>query len=322
VSCPPSIVAARAANAQQACLVRSVHNADDPDHAVVDHDVDNTNLAGACGADARLADITLDGVIAQHVHTFGHEPQTLCRPLGFCQKRNVMNRFSINRSAALLATLMVTCLMNAVTYAQTSATAPATAAKPVPAKPEPRRAVEKAKASFCKPEIKGTPVKVKLTTSMGALTLELDAEKAPISVENFVKYVQSGHYAGTIFHRVIDGFMIQGGGFTKDMQQKPTNAQIKNESTNGLKNDIYTVAMARTGVRDSATSQFFINVKGNDFLNYSGENPQGWGYAVFGKVVEGSEIVDKMRTVKTTNAGPHQNVPVEPIVIEKAECIQ
>jgi len=249
-------------------------------------------------------------------------PQTLCRPLGFCQKRNVMNRFSINRSAALLATLMVTCLMNAVTYAQTSATAPATAAKPVPAKPEPRRAVEKAKASFCKPEIKGTPVKVKLTTSMGALTLELDAEKAPISVENFVKYVQSGHYAGTIFHRVIDGFMIQGGGFTKDMQQKPTNAQIKNESTNGLKNDIYTVAMARTGVRDSATSQFFINVKGNDFLNYSGENPQGWGYAVFGKVVEGSEIVDKMRTVKTTNAGPHQNVPVEPIVIEKAECIQ
>ena len=165
-------------------------------------------------------------------------------------------------------------------------------------------------------------MKVKLTTSMGAMTLELDSEKAPISVENFVKYVESGHYAGTVFHRVIDGFMIQGGGFTKDMQQKPTRDQIKNESTNGLKNDMYTVAMARTGVRDSATSQFFINVKNNDFLNFSGENPQGWGYAVFGKVVEGTDIVDKMRGVRTATTGGHQNVPVEAIVIEKAECVQ
>jgi peptidyl-prolyl cis-trans isomerase B (cyclophilin B) len=236
-----------------------------------------------------------------------------------------MKRFSIKHIAALAVALTITCVMSS---AQTPAPAPTpnAAAKPAPAqaptKPAPKKAAEKAKASFCKPEIKGTPVKVKLTTSMGALTLELDQEKAPISVENFVKYVESGHYTGTIFHRVIDGFMIQGGGFTKDMQQKTTNAQIKNESTNGLKNDIYTVAMARTGVRDSATSQFFINVKSNEFLNFSGENPQGWGYAVFGKVVEGTEIVDKMRTVKTANAGPHQNVPVEPIVIEKAECIQ
>jgi peptidyl-prolyl cis-trans isomerase B (cyclophilin B) len=233
-----------------------------------------------------------------------------------------MNKFSIKRNAALVVAFTITCAMSTTSSAQTPAPAPAAAAKSAPAKPAPKKAAEKAKTNFCKPEIKGTPVKVKLTTSMGALTLELDKEKAPISVENFVKYVESGHYAGTIFHRVIDGFMIQGGGFTKDMQQKPTSAQIKNESTNGLKNDIYTVAMARTGVRDSATSQFFINVKGNDFLNYSGENPQGWGYAVFGKVVEGMELVDKMRTVKTANAGPHQNVPVEPIVIEKAECIQ
>lgn len=165
-------------------------------------------------------------------------------------------------------------------------------------------------------------MKVKLTTSMGAMTLELDQEKAPISTANFVKYVEKGYYNGTIFHRVIGNFMIQGGGFTKDMQQKNTDAPIKNESTNGLKNDIYTVAMARTGVRDSATSQFFINVKNNDFLNYSGENPQGWGYAVFGKVTEGMDIVDKIKAVATRNMGPHGDVPVEPIIIEKAECIQ
>jgi cyclophilin family peptidyl-prolyl cis-trans isomerase len=162
-------------------------------------------------------------------------------------------------------------------------------------------------------------MKVKLTTSMGPVVIQLDKEKAPISTENFVKYVESGHYNGTVFHRVIDGFMVQGGGFGKDMRQKPVNAPIKNESTNGLKNDNYTVAMARTNVRDSATSQFFINVKDNDFLNYSGEsNP---GYAVFGKVVEGKEVVDKMKKVATGNAGGHQNVPNEPIVIEKAECV-
>ncbi len=177
-----------------------------------------------------------------------------------------------------------------------------------------------AKTSSCKPE-KGMPVKVKLTTSMGAITLELNQEKAPISTENFVKYVQSGHYSGTIFHRVIDGFMVQGGGMTKDMQQKPNNPPIKNESTNGLKNDVYTVAMARTGVRDSATSQFFINVKNNDFLNYSGESPQGFGYAVFGKVVEGTDVVDKMKAVKTGFKAGQENVPLEVITIEKAECL-
>ena len=161
--------------------------------------------------------------------------------------------------------------------------------------------------------------KVKLTTSMGPIVLELDESKAPVTVENFVKYVQAGHYNGTIFHRVIDGFMIQGGGFTQDRQQKPTQSPIRNEASNGLKNENYTVAMARTGVRDSATSQFFINVKDNEFLNYSGESPNGWGYAVFGKVVEGKDTVDAIRKVATGNAGPHQNVPRTPVVIEKAE---
>jgi peptidyl-prolyl cis-trans isomerase B (cyclophilin B) len=161
--------------------------------------------------------------------------------------------------------------------------------------------------------------KVRITTSMGPFVIELEDEKAPISAKNFLEYVDSGHYDGTIFHRVIDGFMIQGGGFDKDMQQKPTRATIKNESTNRLANDNYTVAMARTGVRDSASSQFFINVKDNDFLNYSGESAQGWGYAVFGKVVEGQDTVDKIRKVPTANSGGHQNVPRQPVVIEKAE---
>jgi cyclophilin family peptidyl-prolyl cis-trans isomerase len=166
-----------------------------------------------------------------------------------------------------------------------------------------------------------TPMKVKFTTSMGPIVMELDREKAPVTVDNFVKYVESGHYNGTIFHRVIDGFMIQGGGFAKDMTQKSVNAPIKNEAANGLKNDQYTVAMARTGVRDSATAQFFINVKNNDMLNYSGESQQGWGYAVFGKVVEGQDTVDKIKKVATGNTGGHQNVPTTPVVIEKAECI-
>jgi len=163
--------------------------------------------------------------------------------------------------------------------------------------------------------------RVKLTTSMGPITLELDEAKAPQTVANFLKYVDAKHYDGTIFHRVIDGFMIQGGGFGKDMRQKPTEAAIKNESTNGLTNDNYTVAMARTGVRDSATSQFFINVKDNDFLNHTGKNPQGWGYAVFGKVVEGKDVVDKIKSVPTGNMRGMENVPVEPVVIEKAECV-
>jgi cyclophilin family peptidyl-prolyl cis-trans isomerase len=165
------------------------------------------------------------------------------------------------------------------------------------------------------------PMKVKLTTSMGPIVIEVDRAKAPVSADNFIKYVESGHYNGTIFHRVIENFMIQGGGFKPDMSQKPVNAPIKNESTNGLKNENYTVAMARTGVRDSATSQFFINTKDNEFLNFSGETPQGWGYAVFGKVVEGKETVDKIKKVATGNSGGHQNVPTTAVVIEKAECI-
>ena len=163
--------------------------------------------------------------------------------------------------------------------------------------------------------------KVKLTTSMGPIVIQLDKEKAPVSAENFVKYVEAGHYNGTVFHRVIPNFMIQGGGFTSGMTQKETRGPIKNEASNGLKNENYTVAMARTGVRDSATSQFFINIKDNEFLNYSGESQQGWGYAVFGKVVEGKETVDKIKKVPTGNTGGHQNVPSTPVVIEKAECV-
>jgi peptidyl-prolyl cis-trans isomerase B (cyclophilin B) len=161
--------------------------------------------------------------------------------------------------------------------------------------------------------------KVRLSTSMGPIVIELDDAKAPVTVANFLAYVDAGHYNGTIFHRVIPDFMVQGGGFTKDMQQKPVKAPIKNEGANGLKNANYTVAMARTGVRDSATSQFFINVKDNEFLNYSGENAQGWGYAVFGKVVEGQDTVDKIKKVPTGTSGGHQNVPTQAVVIEKAE---
>jgi cyclophilin family peptidyl-prolyl cis-trans isomerase len=159
----------------------------------------------------------------------------------------------------------------------------------------------------------------KVTTSMGAFTLELDEAKAPLSVANFEAYVDAGHYNDTIFHRVIDGFMIQGGGFDKTMRQKPTKPPVKNESTNGLKNENYTVAMARTNVPDSATSQFFVNVKDNDFLNNAGAaNP---GYAVFGKVVDGKEVVDRIKKVATGNSGGHQNVPTTPVVIEKVERV-
>ena len=178
-------------------------------------------------------------------------------------------------------------------------------------------AADAAPSSSCTP--KGNePMKVKLTTSMGPIVIQLDKDKAPISTENFVKYVESGHYNGTIFHRVINGFMIQGGGFTPDMRQKPTQPPIKNEASNGLKNDNYTVAMARTNVYDSATSQFFINVKDNGFLNFSGP---GTGYAVFGKVVEGTDTVDKIKAVQTGNKGGMGDVPNTPVVIEKAECV-
>jgi peptidyl-prolyl cis-trans isomerase B (cyclophilin B) len=161
--------------------------------------------------------------------------------------------------------------------------------------------------------------KVKLTTNHGAITIELDAAKAPATVENFLSYVRSGFFANTVFHRVIDGFMIQGGGFEPGMKQKPTQAPIKNEAQNGLKNDRYTIAMARTNDPHSATAQFFINIKDNDFLNHSAPNAQGWGYCVFGKVTDGTDVVDKIKGVKTGSKGFHQDVPAEDVVIEKAE---
>ena len=159
---------------------------------------------------------------------------------------------------------------------------------------------------------------VKLTTNFGDITLELNTEKAPITVANFLQYVESGYYDGVIFHRVIDGFMIQGGGFDPNMKQKATKAEIKNEADNGLGNDKYTVAMARTSIPDSASSQFFINVGDNDFLNHTAPTSSGWGYCVFGKVVEGMDVVDKIRAVKTTSKAGHRDVPIEAVVIEKA----
>ena len=158
-----------------------------------------------------------------------------------------------------------------------------------------------------------------LTTNLGKITIELDAEKTPKTVANFLAYVNSGHYAGTIFHRVIDGFMIQGGGFEPGMKQKPTNATVENEAKNGLKNDIYTLAMARTSDPHSASAQFFININNNSFLDYPGQD--GWGYCVFGKVTDGTDVVEKIKSVKTTRAGMFADVPVEDVIIEKAEVI-
>jgi peptidyl-prolyl cis-trans isomerase B (cyclophilin B) len=169
---------------------------------------------------------------------------------------------------------------------------------------------------------KGTKTMVKLRTNHGTITLELDAEKAPNTVKNFLEYVNSGFYTNTIFHRVIDGFMIQGGGFEPGMKQKPVNAPIKNEAANGLKNDNYTVAMARTNDPHSATAQFFINVKNNGFLNYSAPNPQGYGYCVFGKVIDGMDVVDAIRKVKTGNRAGFQDVPLEDVIITKAEVVK
>ena len=196
-----------------------------------------------------------------------------------------------------------------ITVALAFACAPLAALAQAPK--DPTKAAPKAAGAECG--------KVKLTTSMGPITLELDRAKAPISSENFARYVKSGHYKGTIFHRVMDGFMIQGGGFTKDMQQKATNAPIRNEASNGLKNEPYTIAMARTSDPHSATSQFFINVADNFPLNYESELKPG--YAVFGKVTAGQDTVDKIRKVPTGNSGMHQNVPAKPIVIENAECV-
>ena len=162
--------------------------------------------------------------------------------------------------------------------------------------------------------------KVKLATSMGDIVVQLNPEKAPKTVANFLQYVREKHYDGTIFHRVIDGFMIQGGGFTPDMAQKPMHAPIPLEASNGLKNDKYTIAMARTGAPDSATAQFFINVKDNAMLN--APQPDGHGYAVFGKVVEGADVVDKIKAVATSNKGPYQNVPNTPVTINSATVVE
>jgi len=164
--------------------------------------------------------------------------------------------------------------------------------------------------------------KVQLHTSEGVITLELDAEKAPKSVENFLSYVRKGHYDNTVFHRVIKNFMIQGGGFEPGMKQKGTDAPIENEAANGLKNDRYTIAMARTNAPHSATAQFFINVVDNDFLNFTSPTPQGFGYAVFGKVVDGTDVVEKIKGVRTGSSGFHQDVPLEDVVIEKAVIVE
>lgn len=163
--------------------------------------------------------------------------------------------------------------------------------------------------------------KVKLTTSFGDIVLELDEVKAPLTVANFVQYVNDGHFDGTVFHRVIDNFMIQGGGFVPGMTQKKTRDNIQNEADNGLKNVAYSIAMARTPDPHSASSQFFINVSDNDFLDFQGKTSQGWGYAVFGKVIEGKEVVDKIKGVKTGTRGFHRDVPVEDVLITKAEVI-
>lgn len=163
---------------------------------------------------------------------------------------------------------------------------------------------------------------VELETTMGNIVIELNQEKAPNTVANFLEYVKSGHYDGTIFHRVIDGFMIQGGGMDANMKEKSTNAPIQNEADNGLKNEVGTIAMARTSDPHSATGQFFINVKDNSFLNFSGKNPQGWGYAVFGKVTEGMDIVNKIKGVPTGKYGFHADVPTTPVVITHAKVIE
>ena len=162
---------------------------------------------------------------------------------------------------------------------------------------------------------------VKFTTSLGTFTLQLDAEKAPKTVANFLSYVNAGHYTNTVFHRVIGNFMVQGGGFEPGMKQKPAPRTVENEANNGLKNDNYTVAMARTNDPHSASAQFFVNIKNNDFLNHSSPTPQGWGYTVFGKVVEGTDTIDKIKVVKTTSKMGHSDVPIADVIIEKAEVV-
>ena len=163
---------------------------------------------------------------------------------------------------------------------------------------------------------------VKLHTNHGTITIELDAKRAPQTVANFLKYVEDGHYSNTVFHRVIDGFMIQGGGFEPGMKQKPTRAPVRNEAENKVNNAAYTLAMARTSDPHSAGAQFFINVTDNAFLDHTQPSPQGWGYCVFGRVVEGTEVVDKIKAVKTGAKGMHQDVPLQDVIIERAEIVQ
>ena len=163
---------------------------------------------------------------------------------------------------------------------------------------------------------------VKLHTNHGIITIELDEKRAPLTAANFLQYVKDGHYSNTVFHRVINGFMIQGGGFEPGMKQKPTRAPVKNEADNKVKNANYTVAMARTSDPHSASAQFFINVADNDFLNHTAPNPQGWGYCVFGKVTAGTEIVDKIKGVKTGSKGPHENVPLEDVIIKTVRIVK
>ena len=162
---------------------------------------------------------------------------------------------------------------------------------------------------------------VRLHTNFGVIGIELDPAKAPLTCANFLKYVESGHYSNTVFHRVIDNFMVQGGGFEPGMRQKPAQATVQNEANNGLRNDAYTVAMARTSDPHSAGAQFFINVRNNDFLNHTAPTPQGWGYCVFGKVTEGTDVVDRIRKVPTEGKSMHQDVPREDVVIERAEIV-
>jgi peptidyl-prolyl cis-trans isomerase B (cyclophilin B) len=162
---------------------------------------------------------------------------------------------------------------------------------------------------------------IKLETNLGDITIELDSEKAPLTAKNFLEYVNSGYYDNTLFHRVIDGFMIQGGGFEPGMKQKPTRSAIQNEAANGLKNEKYTIAMARTSDVHSATAQFFINVADNASLNYTSSTPPGFGYCVFGRVVDGKDVVDKIRKVKTGSRSGHQDVPLEDVVVRKAYVI-
>jgi peptidyl-prolyl cis-trans isomerase B (cyclophilin B) len=163
---------------------------------------------------------------------------------------------------------------------------------------------------------------VDLHTSAGVIRIELDAERAPLSAANFLEYVKSGHYDGTVFHRVIKGFMVQGGGMEVGLKQKPTRGEIRNEANNGVKNEKYTLAMARTNAPHSATAQFFINTVDNEFLNFKSESPQGWGYAVFGKVVDGTAVVDQIEKVRTGSRGFHDDVPVEDVVINRAVLVE